>query len=147
MPRKVDLIVIHCSDSAWGDANVIDEWHKERGWNGIGYHFVILNGHRTAGSEYDIADDGLLELGRPLDMIGAHVSGKNAHSIGICLIGIKDFTQLQLQRMKSLVGNLKDNYGNIAVVGHYELLPKNSLDKKTCPNIDMNFLRQCILNV
>ena len=42
-----DRITIHCSDSEWGNADVIDEWHKKRGWDGIGYHYVILNGYPT----------------------------------------------------------------------------------------------------
>ena len=36
------------------DAKIIDKWHKERGWSGIGYHYVIKR-------------DGQIELGRPID--------------------------------------------------------------------------------
>jgi hypothetical protein len=48
--RKIDTIVIHQSDSAFGNAAVIDKWHRERGWSGIGYHWVILNGRIDAGA-------------------------------------------------------------------------------------------------
>lgn len=41
---RIDKIIINCSDSDWGDAEVIDEWHRERGWDGIGYHYIICNG-------------------------------------------------------------------------------------------------------
>ena len=46
--REIKKIIIHCSDSEFGDAALIDKWHKERGWTGIGYHYVILNGCRKA---------------------------------------------------------------------------------------------------
>ena len=54
--RVIDTIVIHQSDSAFGNAAVIDEWHRERGWSGIGYHWVILNG-RIHASAADAARD------------------------------------------------------------------------------------------
>ena len=38
-------IVLHCSDSTFGNAAVITNWHIQRGWQTIGYHFVICNGH------------------------------------------------------------------------------------------------------
>ena len=42
--REISKIILHCSDSEWGSASVIDQWHKERGWTEIGYHYVITNG-------------------------------------------------------------------------------------------------------
>ena len=39
---KLTNIIIHCSDSDFGDAQTIDLWHKQRGWKGIGYHYVIV---------------------------------------------------------------------------------------------------------
>ena len=42
--REIKKVIIHCSDSDFGTASVIDGWHKERGWDGIGYHYVITNG-------------------------------------------------------------------------------------------------------
>jgi len=33
--REVKKIILHCSDSEWGDAAEIDKWHKARGWQGI----------------------------------------------------------------------------------------------------------------
>ena len=90
--EKVEKIVVHCSDSDFGDAAEIDRWHKERKWSGIGYHKVILNGHRESVRPYVAADDGVVEDGRPLDTMGAHVLGHNSDSIGICLIGRNHFT-------------------------------------------------------
>lgn len=84
--RVIDTIVIHQSDSKFGTASLIDDWHRERGWSGIGYHRVILNGWVRAG-QFRPECDGMIQTGRPLERVGAHVEGHNAASIGICLIG------------------------------------------------------------
>ena len=42
--RKIDSIIVHCSATKAGQdftAADIDRWHRERGFNGIGYHYVI----------------------------------------------------------------------------------------------------------
>ena len=75
--RDVNKIIIHCSATQEGkeiSAATIDEWHKARGWRGIGYHYVI-------------GLDGMIEYGRPITETGAHVKGHNKGSIGICYIG------------------------------------------------------------
>jgi hypothetical protein len=84
--RVIDTIVIHQSDSGFGTASLIDEWHRARGWSGIGYHRVILNGWVTH-TEFRPECDGMIQAGRALECVGAHVRGHNATSIGICLIG------------------------------------------------------------
>nr|WP_223225927.1 MULTISPECIES: hypothetical protein [Bacteroides] len=43
--RKIDSIIVHCSATKAGQdftAADIDRWHRERGFNGIGYHYVIF---------------------------------------------------------------------------------------------------------
>ena len=75
--RRIDDIVIHCAATKEGlnfHASDIDRWHKQRGFKKIGYHYVI-----------DL--DGTIEKGRDESEVGAHVTGHNAHSIGICYIG------------------------------------------------------------
>lgn len=149
--KKITNLVIHCSDSEFGDAKTIDEWHKERGWKRIGYHFVILNGKRA--SEYKIDDDGKIERGRFLNddewiedsEIGSHCLGLNDRTIGICLIGKKQFT---LSQWKALVNLCIDRIRKAkidpeAVIGHYET-PSGKAQGKTCPNLDMELLRECI---
>lgn len=51
---KPEYIFLHCSDSPFGSAQVIDSWHKERGFNYTlpdgtvihnGYNFIIGNGN------------------------------------------------------------------------------------------------------
>ena len=74
--RKIDSIIIHCSATKVGQdftAADIDRWHRERGFNGIGYHYVVCL-------------DGRLERGRDISLAGAHCKGWNEHSIGICYI-------------------------------------------------------------
>jgi len=89
MSLKVRGIVCHVSASMWGDAKEIDSWHKDRGWNGIGYHGVILNGMRNPDKMYSAELDGKIEPGRPEDTVGAHcqAGGMNSVSLGVCCIG------------------------------------------------------------
>jgi hypothetical protein len=136
--RKINRIIIHCSASSFGDASLIDSWHKERGWKSIGYHYVILNGRRDSKSAYRAKLDGLVEPGRDESVIGAHCQGQNKDSIGVCLIGIKDFTPAQLASLYTLVTSLMKKYNLTSqdVFGHYEFT-----SGKTCPNIDMNIVR------
>ena len=75
--RAIEELVVHCSATPAGKpfrAADIDRWHREQGWNGIGYHYVITL-------------DGSIEPGRDLEEAGAHVAGHNRNSIGICYIG------------------------------------------------------------
>ena len=96
--KKISGIVIHISVSPFGDADAIDDWHRARGFNGGGYHEIILNGQRVKGMI--IGDDiGKVEFGRPLDdddwiqqnEVGAHTLGLNDSTIGICLIGMNGY--------------------------------------------------------
>ena len=111
--------IIHCSDSPQGrgdNAETIHGWHLENGWDGIGYHYVIL-------------ENGMVENGRPEYWKGSHASGHN-NSIGICLIGKKDFTVEQYQALTWLLKS--KNWKANEIVGHYEVSPR-----KTCPNFDV----------
>lgn len=100
---------------------------------------MILNGHRTSHGPFDSRDDGLLESGRPLNVKGAHCRGFNSRSVGICLIGRNEFSEQQMKTLFRSLGDLFRHY-NLdpdAVYGHYELD-----DHKTCPNLDMDVVRQ-----
>lgn len=114
--RQINDLVVHCSATAEGrdfSAADIDRWHRERGWSGIGYHFVIRL-------------DGTLEPGRPLQTPGAHVAGHNARSIGICLIGGIDakgkskntFTEAQMRSLVTLLKDLRARYPATRILGH-----------------------------
>lgn len=133
----IKKIIVHCSASDFGDVETIDRWHKEFGWDGCGYHYVITNGIRTKKSKYDPEYDGLIQPGRPITTVGAHCYGHNRDSIGICLIGNHHFTGKQLL---SSLPDLLLMFGYIGITseniyGHCEL------SKKTCPNIDTSFFR------
>jgi len=143
-PRRIDLVVVHCSDSPFGDAALIDRWHRARGWRGIGYHYVILNGYPDRESYARRRPkfwlDGVVENGRPLDRIGAHVRGHNRNSVGVCLIGRSQFTQQQFGSLVGIIDELKKDHHGLEIAGHYELLrPADA--PRTCPNIDMDWLR------
>jgi len=139
--RDISKVIIHCSDSEFGDAELITAWHWERGFKTIGYHFVILNGCREKGI-YIPDDDGRIETGRPVAMIGAHCEGHNDDSLGICLIGKHHFTANQLLvALPNLKRKLAKEYG-LGVntcSGHYEFNPG-----KTCPNMNMDLIRNLL---
>jgi hypothetical protein len=140
--RAIKQIIIHCSDSEFGNVVQIDRWHRERGWKGIGYHYVITNGVINHGDKYDGELDGVVQVGRPLDTIGAHCMNHNADSIGICLVGVHHFTGRQFEELVDLVGTLSVKYGipSENVHGHREY------DKgKTCPNFDVAWIRNVLM--
>ncbi len=143
--RSVKKIIIHCSDSAFGNRLVINEQHCQRGWNGIGYHYVITNGymHQTSRDMglYVSKLDGLVQRGRKLSMIGAHCTGHDEDSIGICLIGENHFTSRQLIALRDLLKKLLNNKKLTAenVYCHYQFD-----SEKSCPNIDIELIRGLI---
>lgn len=71
---KTNRAILHHAEAKTCSAADIHSWHKNNGWAGIGYHFVV---HK----------DGTIERGRPEDTIGAHASNNNSDSIGICFEG------------------------------------------------------------
>jgi N-acetylmuramoyl-L-alanine amidase len=133
--REIKYIVIHHSDSDFGDVKQIDAWHKERGFcspSGIhcGYHYVILCGYRKP-SVWRGSDDGAIEVGRPEEEKGAAVKGHNEESIHICLIGKTKFTRNQWVALKQLVDRLLLTYTKAEVVGHKDL------EATECPTFDV----------
>lgn len=128
--RKITKLIIHCSATPEGrDYTVadIDRWHRARGFKGIGYHYVIYR-------------DGSVHPGRAVEVIGAHCTGQNANSIGICYIGgltadgktAKDTrTPAQKEALRNLVAELKAKYPGVTVHGHREFA------NKACPCFDV----------
>jgi len=119
--RKIRKVIIHCADTP-DDKNFsvldIDRWHKERGWKKVGYHYVIDK-------------KGIIQVGRFESEIGAHCKGLNTESIGICLIGRKDFNDKQMKCLTELIDDLRYRYPQASVHGHCEF------SYKTCPNFDV----------
>lgn len=129
--RKITRIIIHCADTyARMDIGKkeITEWHKARGFDDVGYHYIIRR-------------DGTIEQGRALKTIGAHAKGFNAISIAICYVGGKgdnnqpedNRTAEQKQAMHDLVTVLKKEFPDAEVVGHGELPGV----KKACPSFNV----------
>lgn len=139
--REIKKIIVHCSVSSFGDAKIIDGWHRELGFSEIGYHYVILNGKRHSKDKYCDKTDGNIELGRDIQKQGAHCKYQNKNSIGICLIGNKSFTKKQFRSLLVLIERLKDRFGFLPVYGHYEM-PSGISQGKTCPNFDMDKFRR-----
>lgn len=137
--KLIDIkkIIIHCSDSDFGNVDVIDQWHKMNGWDGCGYHYVICNGIAFNKAKYDKKTDGLIQVGRNLTTVGAHCRGHNFDSIGICLIGKRHFTGRQL------LGALPDLLVYLGVLGIscHDIYAHSEFSSKTCPNIDPCYLR------
>lgn len=130
--RDITALVVHCSATPQGKtftAADIDRWHREKGWERIGYHFVI-------------GLTGTIELGRPVDVPGAHVTGHNAKTIGICLIGGVDaagklpqdtFTPAQRTSLALVLRGLRASFPLAVVCGHRDF-PKVA---KACPSFDV----------
>ena len=125
--REINEIIVHCSATREGqdiDASTIDEWHKARGWSGIGYHFIVkLNGS--------------IEYGRMVDKVGAHCKGHNTNSIGVCYIGgvendgktPKDTrTSEQIASLLTLLRFLKLLHPDASIYGHRDFA------NKACPS-------------
>ena len=128
MTRNITEIIIHCSATIEGKhftADDIDRWHRQRGFHSIGYHYVILL-------------NGEIQKGRDLQQIGAHCTGHNRQSIGICYIGGLDSTGLakdtrtpeQKNSLRRLLQSLKKQYPDAHIVGH------NNFANKDCPCFD-----------
>jgi hypothetical protein len=135
MNRLVTIkrIVFHHSLSDFGDANLIDDWHRQKGYKMIGYHFVITK-------------FGVIEKGRSMKYQGAHAYRKNTDSIGVCFIG--DFNkypikQVQIAAAAKLVFQLQALSKSIYIDFHVDS------KKKVCPGVlfDRGHFKKRILKV
>jgi N-acetylmuramoyl-L-alanine amidase len=123
--RLINKLIIHCSDSNHPEhgLEVIDDWHRDRGFSEIGYHYLITKEH--------------VEIGRDIHKIPASCKGHNAGSIAICLAGKDNFTPFQFKSLKTLVRILQGIYKipDEAIYNHYDL----NADK-SCPNFDVHVI-------
>jgi len=126
--RKINEIFVHCSATPEGKdytVNQIREWHLQRGWSDIGYHYVVYR-------------DGTVHKGRPVEQAGAHARGHNRHSIGVCYIGGVDGigtpkdtrTDEQKESLENLLYDLVEQYPGAKIRGHREV------SAKACPSFD-----------
>lgn len=127
--RNITEIIVHCSATPEGKdytVNDIRQWHKAQGWNDIGYHWVVYR-------------DGTVHPGRSESIAGAHTTGHNSNSIGVCYIGGMDSsnknpkdtrTPEQKQALLKLLKELKSRYPNAKIYSH------NKFAAKACPSFD-----------
>jgi N-acetylmuramoyl-L-alanine amidase len=138
--RIITDIVIHCSATranvdekiTWPGEDIgaaeITKWHIARGFRTIGYHLVIRR-------------SGLIEPGRPLEQVGAHVGGHNVGSLGICLVGgisetgksENNFEPAQWAALKAKLLELKKTFPGVRILGHRDYPGV----KKACPCFDV----------
>lgn len=142
--RDWKWIVVHHSASDGGGAVLFDQWHRKRGWDELGYHFVIDNG--------DGRPDGEVEVGSRWfkQKQGAHAksaSGEfNEQGIGICLVGNFEKTQptpAQWSALVKLVTYLAREYDVPAsrIIGHHDV---NSVTLCPGKNLDLAQLRDAV---
>ncbi|MGB0696029.1 MAG: N-acetylmuramoyl-L-alanine amidase [Rhodospirillaceae bacterium] len=126
--RAINWIIWHCAATPEGrdvQPETIRDWHLQRGWSDIGYHYVITL-------------DGTVHEGRPLERPGAHVRGQNRDSIGICYVGGVDRngapkdtrTPAQIQALHALTESLVARFPEAQVAGH------NQFAAKACPSFN-----------
>lgn len=123
--------IIHCSATPPSmDIGVdeIDVWHRAKGWNGCGYHYIITRA-------------GAIEYGRDLNTVGAHALGYNNCSVGICMIGgakendvtvpQNNFSDAQWSTLAALLAAIRHLHPGIKIIGHREV------SDKECPSFDV----------
>ncbi|MEW7277557.1 N-acetylmuramoyl-L-alanine amidase [Aquimarina sp. 2201CG1-2-11] len=116
---KIEKIFIHCTATIEGQdlgAKDIDRWHRQKGWNGIGYHYVVKL-------------DGSVEKGRPDNVMGAHVRGYNRNSLGVTYVGglntlkapADTRTDAQKEALLKLLKELKQKHPRATILGHRDV--------------------------
>lgn len=112
-------LILHHAAASKASPEDIHQWHLEKGWSGIGYHWVIRK-------------DGNIYQGRPIDVLGAHCEGWNSFSLGICFEGnyeMEQPTPEQIQSGIDLIRYVRRTYKNITILRHKDANPGTT----TCP--------------
>ncbi len=109
--KSTTRAILHHAEAKTCSAADIHNWHKQRGWTGAGYHFLV----RKNGKVYRL---------RPEWTVGAHAAGANSDSLGICFEGAYNteyMGQAQIQAGRELVAYLKSKYGISLVQRHKDV--------------------------
>ena len=126
--RNIKEIIVHCTATPEGRPVTIKEitnWHKQRGFSTIGYHYVVML-------------DGSVQNGRDVNVSGAHCTNHNSISIGVCYVGgcdknmnAKDTrTDTQKRALLDLLKRLRTMYPTAKIYGHRDFA------NKACPSFD-----------
>ena len=125
-PRPWKWIVIHHSASPTGSMAIFDKEHRAKGWDGVGYHFVIGNGTNSGDGQIEVTPRW------PIQKWGAHAktidNRFNEYGIGICMVGNFDVNQPtpnQMRSLNKLVAYLMQTYhiSQSNVLGHRDTKP------------------------
>ncbi|MBS3982967.1 MAG: N-acetylmuramoyl-L-alanine amidase [Dethiobacter sp.] len=109
--RSTQRIAIHHTASGDVSAETVHGWHRNRGWMGIGYHYLV----RQAGE---------IERGRAEELRGIHAPAANANSIAIALAGNFELLPPAVTQMNSLVWLIRDirsRHGELPLIRHLDL--------------------------
>lgn len=120
---RTNRIILHHAEASSCTPEQIHQWHLNNGWSGAGYHFLV----RKDGSVYSL---------RPENKVGAHATGANSDSIGICFEGrymTETMPEAQKQAGKELVAHLKSKYGISKVQAHRDV------NSTSCPGSNFPF--------
>jgi hypothetical protein len=108
-----ECIVVHHSANDRDTPRSMDAWHRQRGWECLGYDFVIGNGVGYPNGQVFVGQRWTQQ------MVGAHCKTPgayyNEHGIGICLIGNMENhrpTEQQMQSLARLVMFLQGQCGS-----------------------------------
>jgi hypothetical protein len=156
--------ILHRSQSEYGTAWHVNEWHRQRGWGAetaagkiaCGYSWIVLNGKLWSPARYDATMDGKLWSparydatmdgaivpGRPPGVAGAHCKGWNSHP-GICYIGNAPSYEQRLSLLV-LCRSLWEQNVIDDVLGHDEARKRSGRPAKGCPNMDMDTFRKIL---
>ena len=127
--RQITEIIVHSTATPKGmnaTAQDIDRWHRQKGYDCIGYHYVILR-------------NGLIQQGRAVRIIGAHCKGHNVNTIGVAYVGglnedkqsADTRTGAQKIALNVLLGDLVKQYPTIKKIsGHRDYC------NTACPSFD-----------
>lgn len=108
---KTDEVILHHAEASSATVWDINDWHLSNGWVGIGYHYYIRK-------------DGSIYRGRPEWAVGAHATGHNDRSIGICCEGAymtETMPAAQLASLKALLRDIMGRYGTMPLRRHRDV--------------------------
>lgn len=112
---RTEEVILHHAEASSATVWDINQWHLDNGWTGIGYHYYIRK-------------DGSIYRGRPEWAVGAHATGHNDRSIGVCCEGAymtETMPAAQLSALRALLRDIMGRYGALALRRHRDVNATN----------------------
>ncbi|RWI06792.1 MAG: hypothetical protein EOQ89_03420 [Mesorhizobium sp.] len=156
--KETKLVILHDSHTATGTAMDVPRWAALAHDNGLKMGLLAIGYH------YIIERDGTVVSCRGREKIGTHTPGLNLESIGVCLVGGREYVELgpfddyqqphgvmgatdnftpaQRHALLRLLHELRQAYPGIKVRGHTEVQRFRRAGHPACPPIDMDLLRE-----